>query len=108
MWARHTSGSPDLRRRESVPRRLALSPSSSVASTLRGKPRVGARVAGRYRKLDAWLGSHPKTGMRRNLRTIAAELAALGHLAPSEQPYHPSSIRHMLATLTRVGVSRRR
>src|SRR5450755_863157 len=32
----------------------------------------------------------PKTGQRRSLRTIAAELAALGHLALSEQPYHAS------------------
>lgn len=39
----------------------------------------------------------PKTGMRPSLRTIASELAALGHLAPSGQPYHASSIRHMLA-----------
>ena len=39
----------------------------------------------------------PKTGQRRSLRRIAAELAALGHLAQSGQPYHASSIRHMLA-----------
>jgi hypothetical protein len=38
----------------------------------------------------------PKTGVRRSLRTIAAELAALGHLGPSGQPYYASSIRHML------------
>jgi hypothetical protein len=30
----------------------------------------------------------PKTGVRRSLRTIAAELAALGHLGPSGQPYY--------------------
>jgi hypothetical protein len=39
----------------------------------------------------------PKTGMRRSLRTIASELAALKHLAPSRQLYHASSVRHMLA-----------
>jgi len=39
----------------------------------------------------------PKTGQRRSLRAIAAELAAIGHLGPSGQPYHASSIRHMLA-----------
>jgi DNA invertase Pin-like site-specific DNA recombinase len=39
----------------------------------------------------------PKTGQRRSLRRIAADLAALGHLAQSGQPYHASSIRHMLA-----------
>jgi DNA invertase Pin-like site-specific DNA recombinase len=38
----------------------------------------------------------PKTGVRRSLRTIAAELAALGHLGPSGQSYYASSIRHML------------
>jgi DNA invertase Pin-like site-specific DNA recombinase len=47
----------------------------------------------------------PKTGQRRSLRRIAAELAALGHLAPSGQPCHASSIRHMLATSMCVGVS---
>jgi DNA invertase Pin-like site-specific DNA recombinase len=39
----------------------------------------------------------PKTGKRRSLRVIAAELAALGHVGPSGQPYHAGSIRHMLA-----------
>jgi hypothetical protein len=34
---------------------------------------------------------------RRRLRAIAAELAAIGHLGPSRQPYYASSIRHMLA-----------
>ncbi len=38
----------------------------------------------------------PKTGKSRSLRQIAAELAALGHLGPSGQPYHAGSIRHML------------
>jgi hypothetical protein len=34
---------------------------------------------------------------RRLAREIAGELAALGHLGPSGQPYHPGSIAHMLA-----------
>jgi hypothetical protein len=34
--------------------------------------------------------------MQRSLRTIASELAALKHLAPSRQFYHASSVRHML------------
>jgi DNA invertase Pin-like site-specific DNA recombinase len=38
----------------------------------------------------------PKTGKRRSLRSIADELAALGHLGPSGQPYHAGSVRHML------------
>lgn len=38
----------------------------------------------------------PKTGKRRSLRTIAAELANLGHVGPSGVTYHAGSIRHML------------
>lgn len=38
----------------------------------------------------------PKTGRRRSLRTIAMELAELGHLGPSGAAYHAGSIRHML------------
>ena len=38
----------------------------------------------------------PKTGKRRSLRDIARELAALGMLPPSGQPYHAGSIRVML------------
>jgi DNA invertase Pin-like site-specific DNA recombinase len=38
----------------------------------------------------------PKTGKRRSLRAIAAELAVLGHMGPSGTPYHAGSIRHML------------
>src|SRR5262245_10667746 len=40
---------------------------------------------------------NPKTGKRRSLRAIAAELAVLGHVGPSGKPYHAGSIRHMLA-----------
>jgi DNA invertase Pin-like site-specific DNA recombinase len=39
---------------------------------------------------------NPKTGKRRSLRTIAAELAVLGHVGPSGKPYHAGSVRHML------------
>jgi hypothetical protein len=39
---------------------------------------------------------NPKTGKTRSLRAIAAELAMLGHLGPTGQPYHAGSIRHML------------
>src|SRR3954471_12029230 len=35
----------------------------------------------------------PKTGERRSLRAIAAELARLGHLAPSEKPYEATSVK---------------
>ena len=39
---------------------------------------------------------NPKTGEKRSLRAIAAELAALGHLGPSGKPYFPASVAHML------------
>jgi DNA invertase Pin-like site-specific DNA recombinase len=39
----------------------------------------------------------PKTGQRRSLRAIAAQLAVLGHVGPSGQPYHAGSVRYMLA-----------
>jgi hypothetical protein len=42
---------------------------------------------------------------RRSLRTIAAELAALGHLGPSGQPYHASSIRHTCSRPEGIGIS---
>jgi hypothetical protein len=46
------------------------------------------------RRLARW---SPKTGKRRSLREISAELAALGHVGPSGGSYHAGSIRHMLA-----------
>jgi len=39
---------------------------------------------------------NPKTGEKRSLRQISAELAKLGHLGPSGQPYFPASISAML------------
>lgn len=46
-----------------------------------------------------------KKGKRPSLRTVAAELAALGHYAPPRKgeatptrPYHPNSVKRMLAT----------
>ncbi len=39
---------------------------------------------------------NPKTGERRSLREIAAELAKLGHLGPSGKPYFSGSIAAML------------
>jgi len=44
-----------------------------------------------------WARKSPKTGQRRSLRAIAAELAAIGHLLPRPDGYHASSIRHLLA-----------
>src|SRR4051812_37523242 len=38
----------------------------------------------------------PKTGETRSLRQVAAELAELGHLAPSGKPYEAMSVKRML------------
>ena len=60
-----------------------------------GRPPVPEGVVAEARRLAR---KSPKTGKRRSLRAIAAELAALGHVGPSGQPYHAGSIRRMLAT----------
>lgn len=60
-----------------------------------GRPPVPDAVVTEARRLAR---RNPKTGKVRSLRAIAAELATLGHLAPSGQPYHAGSIRHMLAS----------
>jgi len=39
----------------------------------------------------------PKTGLKRSLRAISAELAALGHLGPGGKPYFPGSVARILA-----------
>jgi len=39
----------------------------------------------------------PKTGERRSLREIAAELAKAGHLNENGRPFHPKSVQAMLA-----------
>ena len=58
-----------------------------------GRPAVAAEVVAEARRLAR---RSPVTGKRRSLRTIAAELAALGHLGVSGGPYTASSVRHML------------
>jgi DNA invertase Pin-like site-specific DNA recombinase len=58
-----------------------------------GRPPVPDVVIAEARRLAR---KSPKTGKRRSLRAIAAELAALGHLGPSGVPYHAGSIAHML------------
>jgi DNA invertase Pin-like site-specific DNA recombinase len=40
---------------------------------------------------------NPKTGKRRSLRIIAAELAAAGYVNEAGRPFHPGSVRSMLA-----------
>jgi DNA invertase Pin-like site-specific DNA recombinase len=58
-----------------------------------GRPAVDPVVIAHARRLAR---KSPKTGKARSLRGIAAELAELGYLGPSGQPYHPGSIAHML------------
>jgi DNA invertase Pin-like site-specific DNA recombinase len=58
-----------------------------------GRKPVAADVVAEARRLAR---RNPKTGKTRSLRAIAAELAALGHLSLSGQPYLAGSIRHML------------
>ena len=38
----------------------------------------------------------PKSGARRSLRKIAAELAAVGHKAESGMPFNPRTIKAMV------------
>jgi DNA invertase Pin-like site-specific DNA recombinase len=58
-----------------------------------GRKAVPAVVVTEARRLAR---KSPKTGKRRSLRSIAAELAVLGHVGPSGAAYHAGSIRHML------------
>jgi DNA invertase Pin-like site-specific DNA recombinase len=58
-----------------------------------GRKAVPAEVIVHARRLAR---RNPKTGARRSLRSIAGELAKLGHVGPSGMPYHAGSIRHML------------
>jgi DNA invertase Pin-like site-specific DNA recombinase len=58
-----------------------------------GRPPVPAGVVAEARRLAR---KSPKTGKRRSLRAIAAELAGLGHVGPSGAPYHAGSISRML------------
>jgi DNA invertase Pin-like site-specific DNA recombinase len=59
-----------------------------------GRKPVPAETIAAARKLAR---RSPKTGKRRSLRAISAELAALGHLGPSGKPYLPGSVTRMLA-----------
>lgn len=58
-----------------------------------GRKPVPAAAVAEARRLAR---KSPKTGRRRSLRKIAAELAALGHVGPAGAPYHAGSVRRML------------
>jgi DNA invertase Pin-like site-specific DNA recombinase len=59
-----------------------------------GRKPVPAETVAAARKLAR---RSPKTGQRRSLRAISAELAALSHLGPGGKPYFPGSVARMLA-----------
>ena len=59
-----------------------------------GRKPVPAETIAAARKLAR---RSPKTGKRRSLRAISAELAALGHLGPADRPYHAGSVARMLS-----------
>src|SRR6476659_8896466 len=59
-----------------------------------GRKPVPAETVAAARKLAR---RSPKTGQKRSLRAISAELAALGHVGPAGKPYFPTSVARMLA-----------
>ena len=59
-----------------------------------GRKPVPAEVLAEARRLAR---RNPKTGKKRSLRMIAAELAGLGHLGPSGKPYFAGSVAAMLS-----------
>src|SRR3954464_10674291 len=59
-----------------------------------GRKPVPAETVAAARKLAR---RSPKTGKRRSLRAISAELATQGHLGPAAKPYLPGSVARMLA-----------
>ncbi len=60
-----------------------------------GRPPVPDVVVAEARRLAR---RNPKTGKKRSLREIAAELAVLGHVGPSGRPYFAASVSRMLAS----------
>lgn len=70
---------------------------------LGGRPRVTGPVVDEARRLAR---KSPKTGEARSLREIAAELASLGHLAPSGKAYGHESVKRMLSEASRAARTR--
>ncbi len=67
----------------------------AVSGRCEGRKAVPDEAVKAARKLAR---RHPRTGERRSLREIAAELAALGHVGPSGRPYLHGSVKRMLAS----------
>jgi DNA invertase Pin-like site-specific DNA recombinase len=80
----------------SLVRKLRAARERKRAATGRceGRKPVPAAVVAEARRLAR---RSPKTGQRRSLREIAAELATLGHLAASGRSYGAESVKRMLA-----------
>ena len=70
-----------------------------------GRKPVPLEVVALARKLGRL---SPKTGKRRSLRAIAAELATAGHIQPSGKPYLAQSIKRMIETSGRTSEARPR
>jgi DNA invertase Pin-like site-specific DNA recombinase len=66
----------------------------SMSGRCEGRKPVPDQVVAEARRLAR---RNPRTGNRRSLREIAAELAILGFNGPSGGAYHAGSVRHMLA-----------
>ena len=65
-----------------------------------GRKPIPAEVLAEARRLAR---RNPKTGRKRSLREIAAELATAGYNGPSGAPYFPASIARMLSSATGPG-----
>jgi DNA invertase Pin-like site-specific DNA recombinase len=65
----------------------------AVTGRCEGRPAVPLEVVALARRLAR---RNPRTGERRSLDKIAAELAKRGHFGPSGRPYFAGSIAHML------------
>jgi hypothetical protein len=78
---------------KSAAQRAAREHKRSETGRCEGWKPVAAEVVVQAKRLAR---KSPKTGKRRSLREIAKELAALGHLSRSGQPYGPESIKGML------------
>jgi hypothetical protein len=65
-----------------------------VTGRSEGPQTVPAAMVAEARRLAR---KNPRTGQRRSLRAIAAELAKFDHCGPSGKPYFPASVSHMPA-----------
>ena len=70
---------------------------SPTVDAVPADPAAAVKIAEAISDSQATARASPKTGERRSLRKIAAELAAIGHLNERGTPYSAKSVRAMLA-----------